>query len=343
MPLLPASILQAASGHLPDVLVPTSSWATMQQLADRLPPAFNWLGFECRLDADTRVDFAGCCEVWDGGREQLVAAVAADPTFAGQGPAALIKAWGEPSSDLAEGCPAVWLEFDVLEREGVIPFAFLCLDPACANTFRAQRHPPPPPPPDALLAVASKAASLLSDGAPHEKALEIFARCIQALPRHGRALHMAATPHRGHTDLRLHFSMLAGDLVEWLEAVEWPGDFKHVRTIAGLLKHDFRQVGVQVAAGDVMRPELGIELYVGGGGASREGWPDTLARMVELGLAQPAKAEALMAWWGSETTKLPGVTWPVRIERQFYVKLKLKADKLAAKGYLALFPSFAVW
>ena len=36
MPLLPASILQAASGHLPDVLVPTSSWATMQQLADRL-------------------------------------------------------------------------------------------------------------------------------------------------------------------------------------------------------------------------------------------------------------------------------------------------------------------
>jgi len=154
---------------------------------------------------------------------------------------------------------------------------------------------------------------------------------------------MAATPHRGHTDLRLHFSMLAGDLIGWLEAVGWPGDFRHVHTIVELLQHDFRQVGVQIAAGDGIRPELGVELYVGGGGASRSGWPETLARMTELGLAQAAKSKALLAWWGSETSKLPGETWPVRIERQFYVKLKLKADTLAAKGYLALFPSFAVW
>lgn len=71
MPPAVHHVLAAVAPHVPAALVPAGTLAGVLALAPTLPAAFNWLGFECRLrPGDDRVDFAGCSEECDGGREQ---------------------------------------------------------------------------------------------------------------------------------------------------------------------------------------------------------------------------------------------------------------------------------
>lgn len=342
MPPAPHHVLAATAHHVPAALVPPTTLRTLVDWSWRLPAAFNWLGFECRLGADDpRVDFAGCCEAWDGGRDALLAALAREPALAGPGPAALVHAWAH--EDALRACPSVWLEFDFLGAGAPVPFAFLCLDPACANTFRAPGVGEPPAP-EALAAVAVRGATLLLGHAPKARSIELLRHAAAALPLTGRALHVAATPHRGHDDLRLHYALLARDLGAWLERIAWPGDHDAVAHALDLLGDGFRQVGVQLSVGDALRPTLGLEAYVtcGASGPELATWTRSLAALVELGACTRARADALLGWWGHETLVLPGAPWRVSVHRQFYVKLLVGAGPVQAKAYLAIFPRYTL-
>lgn len=338
MPSLPREILAAVSRHVPDVLVPAAAQAAILQFAGRLPPAFTWLGYECRLAADDdRIDFAGCCEVWSGDRRRLAEALVHEPGLAGTGPAALVDLWARPDSALFATCPAVWLEFDFLGAGPPTTFAFLCIDPACADSFGSRAPAPAPPSLDTLMAVAACGARLLAPELT-DGALGVLRRCIAALPFGARALHVAATPHRGHNDLRMHFALLVRDVPRWLTEVDWPGDHEALHAALALLGDGFRQVGVQLSAGDRLRPACGIEAYVAHGPDEFPAWSATFASLTALGVCAPAKAEALFRWWGRETTDLPSTMCPVRLSRQFYLKLTLASEGLQAKAYLAIFP-----
>jgi hypothetical protein len=341
MPPSSHQVLAATARHVPPQLVPPATLASMVDWSRRLPAAFNWLGFECRLAAgDDRVDFAGCCEAWDGGREALLAGLAHEPNLLGAGPRALIEAWRDEPL-LNEGCPAVWLEFDFLGGARPIDFAFVCLDPACANTFNAIRDDEPPGL-EQLTALVDRGATLLSGQVVDPAALAVFRRCTTALPRPGRALHVAATPHRGHGDLRLHFALLAGDVPRWLETIAWPGDVGAVAAALELLGTEFRQVGVQLSTGSALRPTLGLEAYVARGPEEFASWSRAFAALASRGACDPAKAQALLDWWGHETRVLPGAPWRVSMHRQFYLKLLVGDGPLQAKGYLAIFPRYTL-
>lgn len=339
MPLPPQHVLRAVAPFVPDVLVGAAAQAATYELSTRLPPAFNWLGFECRLDDDPRVDFAGCTETWDGGREVLAAAVDNDPEFAGAGPAALIRNWANPASTLFRDCPAVWLEFDMHGR-AILPFAFACLDPACSNTFRSRRKREPPPTTSQIIALASTSATLLAPGVDFAQALATVSQLVAALPPGGRALHMAVAPHRGDTDMRIHVSLPASELCRWLQKIHWPGDEQHVRQVLDLLANRFRQVGVQLAIGQQLRPYLGIEAYVNHQ-AGLCSWQQTVLGMCAARLARRDKANALLQWWGHHRVEMPSTRWKVQLDRQFYVKFVV-AQGLRAKGYLAIFPSYCI-
>jgi len=343
MPPPVRSIMEAVAAYVPEPLVPASTRAAVARLAPRLPPAFNWLGFECRLRAgDDRVDFAGCCEAHDGGRARLAAAVCDDPGLVGAGPAALVRAWNDAADPLHRQAPAIWLEFD-LSAGVTLPFAFLCLDPACAGCFRDPRRlAPPAPPAPRVLELIERGATHLLGHPPDRAAFAAASRLIAALPPAGRALHVAATPHRGHEDLRLHFALFARDLPAWLDRVAWPGDRGLAAEALEILGGGFRQVGVQVSVGHALRPTLGIEAYVARGPADFPAWARTFAALASRGASEPAKAQAALDWWGQETRVLPGEPWFVDLQRQFYLKLSLGPEGLEAKVYLAIFACYTL-
>ncbi|MDC0720300.1 hypothetical protein [Nannocystis bainbridge] len=341
MPPVPHEVLAAVLPHVPAALVAPAQLGAIAAWSRRLPPAFNWLGFECRLgDGDSRVDFAGCCEVWDGGRDALLAALADDPGLCGAGPAALVRAW--PEEHVLKDSPSVWLEFDFVDPGPPAGFAFLCLDPACANTFRAHRDAEPPPLP-AALAAAARGATLLLGHAPSAMCIDSLRRAAEALPAAGRTLHVAATPHRGGDDLRVHFALLARDVPAWLRRIAWPGDLVAAARALAIVGDEFRQVGVQLAIGDALRPTLGLEAYVARGPAEFPAWQRTFAALAAEGACGTAKAAALLsAWWGHTTVSLPSTPWRVAVHRQFYVKLTVEGERLQAKAYLAIFPRYTL-
>jgi len=340
MPPVPHEVLAAVAAHVPAELVAPARFQAIAGWSRRLPPAFNWLGFECRLAADDpRIDFAGCCEVWDGGRDQLVAAITRDPDLCGPGPAALVREWVR--DPVLKDSPSVWLEFDFVGAGPPAGFAFLCLDPACANTFRGHREAERPPL-AAVLAAAERGATLLLGHAPSAMCIDSLRRATLALPASGRALHVAATPHRGVDDLRVHFALLARDVPEWLRRCEWPGDLAAVERALAAIGDEFRQVGVQVAIADRLRPALGLEAYVARGPADFPAWERTFAALTDEGACTPSKTRALLDWWGHETVSLPGAPWRVAVHRQFYVKVVVDGSALQAKGYLAIFPRYTL-
>ncbi|MCY1058941.1 hypothetical protein [Nannocystis sp. SCPEA4] len=340
MPPVPHEVLAAVAPHVPAELVAPARFEAIAAWSRRLPPAFNWLGFECRLaDGDPRIDFAGCCEAWDGGRDQLVRALAAEPGLCAPGPAALVREWSQ--DPVLKDSPSVWLEFDFDGAGPPASFAFLCLDPACANTFRAHRGAERPAM-AALLAAAERGSTLLLGHAPSAMCIDSLRRAAEALPASGRALHVAATPHRGVDDLRVHVALLARDVPAWLRRIEWPGEIAAVERALAVIGDEFRQVGVQVAIGDRLRPLLGLEAYVARGPSDFPAWQRTFAALAEEGACDPAKTRALLDWWGHATVSLPGAPWRVAIHRQFYVKVIIEGDRLQAKGYLAIFPRYTL-
>lgn len=341
MPPAPQEVLAAVAPHVPAALVDPARLRAIAGWSRRLPPAFNWLGFECRLAAgDPRVDFAGCCEAWDGGREQLLAGLARDPELCGPGPAALVRAW--PSEPVFRDSPSVWLEFDFVGDGPPAAFAFLCLDPACANTFRAHRGAERPPL-AGMVAAAERGATLLLGHAPSAMSIESLRRAAEALPASGRALHVAATPHRGGDDLRVHYALLARDVPAWLRRIGWPGDLATAERALAAIGDEFRQVGVQITTGEALRPVLGLEAYVARGPADFPAWQQTFIALAADGACDPAKAQALLGdWWGHTTVSLPGAPWRVAVHRQFYVKLTIDGDRLQAKAYLAIFPRYTL-
>ncbi len=341
MPPRPSSVLAAVAHHVPEALVPADALAACQRLAAVLPPAFNWIGFECRLRAgDDRVDFAGCCEAQDGGRTALDQALRGPTAFAGPEVRDLLTTWCRPGSDLHLYSPAVWLEFDFLGGGPPATFAFLCLDPACADAFHTPIQPQPRPPGERIQGMFAAGATLLAGRPPSMATLDLFARSVAALPATGRALHVAATPHRGHTDLRVHYALLAGELDSWLDALQWPGDRACARALVALLGDDFRQVGVQLNLGASVRPYLGLEAYVRRKPAEFAGWARLLSALGDA--CDPAKLQALLRWWGTETTTLPDAPWRVAIKRQFYVKFVLGPEGLEAKAYLCIMPRYVL-
>ncbi|SFE94789.1 hypothetical protein SAMN02745121_06195 [Nannocystis exedens] len=341
MPPAPHEVLAAVAPHLPAALVEPARLQAIAGWSRRLPPAFNWLGFECRLaEADPRIDFAGCCEAWDGGRARLLDALARDPALSGPGPAALVRAW--PVEHVLQDSPSVWLEFDFVGDGPPAAFAFLCLDPACANTFRAHRGAERPPL-DRLIAAAERGATLLLGHAPSAMCIDSLRRAVLALPASGRALHVAATPHRGGDDLRVHCALLARDVPAWLRRIGWPGDLATAERALAVIGDEFRQVGVQLAVGEALRPALGLEAYVSRGPEDFPAWRQTFAALAAEGACDPAKAHALLGdWWGHTTVSLPGAPWRVAVHRQFYVKLVVDGARLQAKAYLAIFPRYTL-
>lgn len=334
MPPPPFDVLAAAARHVPAALVPAEALAAGLRVAAGLPPAFNWIGFECRLQAgDDRVDYAGCCEAWDGGRAALASTLADAPSFAGPGVRALLAEWCREGSQLYKHSPAVWLEFDFVANAPPASFAFLCLDPACANAFHAPVRPHERPPPGQLMELFMTGARLLAGQEPATPAVEFFARSLAALPPTGRALHVAATPHRGHADLRVHYALLTGEVAGWLADIGWAGDMEWARGLPRLLG-GFRQVGVQLSVGTELRQELGVEAYVAGGPTEFAGWSRLFGALGDA--CDPAKVAALLGWWGREKVTLG--PWRVAIQRQFYVKLTMRPTGLEAKAYLCIMP-----
>lgn len=329
------TLLDAVTPWLPPVLVSAPWRQRIHELASRLPAAFDWALIECRLAPDEpQVDFSVCASVQDGGRERLATLSPDEAALARlDAPQRFAREWVQEESSFRD-MPFIWIEYD-LPRDGGsrVPSTFLCTEPSFPELGS------PGMPPARLRQWLARGLPLL--GREIEPAiLDTVERCARCLPERGRILHVSSMVERGTRGLRT-CAMLPGEsLAGWLQAIGWPGDPSRVERAFDVCGSP-AFTGLDVEVSETVEPYFAIELPVP---SHVEACRATVERFVRHGLADPAKAEAVVQWLGDETVELPGSDWLVNVQRQLYFKVVPHRDgRLEAKVYLALHPRFVLF
>ena len=333
-----ADTLSAVRGHVPEVLIPAVAWPALDALAAVSPDGVSQFGFEVRLAEDAAaVDLGLAIEPEDE----------AAKTLAGRTPGALdtagaeawrrlrnfAVAWTEPGSLLSRWVPFLFLELDAVSagRSVPEPSVFVALDsplgaPHGGGGSRARGA-------DVTLAVSQEAARHLL-GAPLAGALcEQVVACFDAVPEGSHVLHLGAMLGRGAAGVRLSLSIARDELPAYLARIGWDhpvGDLDRCLERYGQVP-DRVQLDFDVA--EAIQPRLGVGLQP----SRPEGWPILLDRLVGDGLCTPERGEALLAWPGAETRRLPGYGFPCRIRRATsHAKISLEPGRpLEAKAYFS--------
>lgn len=255
---------------MPEALLSERARLKLERVADRLP-ATPIGGLECRLDArDERVD------VQLGGPP---------------GDAVVQRLLRRDARPLAERVSQLWFEFD-LAGPGHLPAA------SVFALVRGEQRP------------ESAAELVLALGvAPPSAALD---RVVAAAPREARLAHVAIMRGRPGDPVRVGIDAIRlHDLARFLDEAGWPGDGASdiVALARGVLdRADAVVVTLDLADGRLL-PGLGLECFFHRRELLDPRWPGLLEHLVAGGLADAAKARALLSWPGSVT---PGdaQTWP---------------------------------
>jgi hypothetical protein len=334
VPLDPGCLLAAASDQLDAILLAPGARSAILRGAADVPQRMSFVGFECRLGADARVDFGTGIAAYDGCREIL----AREPDGAGESHdrwrslRRVCREWSA-SPLLSHRVPAVFTEIDCEPDEAVRePSLFARLDwprrtSWCDEIAEAR-----------LAALAFLRACYGPDGGPARH--DVLEHCIGALPPNGWLHGVAAMLGRGERNPRLGLWVPRWRLHEYTARLGFPelGDaLLEITCDFPDARGPFVELALDLA--EAVSPRVGIEFTVERDAAATR---SLLARLVARGLCSEAKAEAVRRWGGSETVALRGVDWPCTLVRQVsHLKLVLEAEgELQAKVYLTVTPVF---
>ncbi|HEX5716373.1 MAG TPA: hypothetical protein VF179_09450 [Thermoanaerobaculia bacterium] len=299
-------------------------------MLSRLPPLWSWGCFELRLGTgETRVDLSICATRDEGGQEAMAAALAAGSDWQLAGAVRpVLEEWARPGTLLFNAVPTIWLEYDMPDGSPQPPFMFLTLmEPSGIVPDRK---------PAELTGIFRSALHLLPDRGDDAARLAQVERCARALPAGGSILHLAALPAWRQTQaLRVNAGFPAGSLRGWLERLGWTGSPRQWQIAAELFGEDGRrcvQTSVDVDE-DGLAPGLTLEDSISSPARPEE--RTFLRRLVERGLCEPDKEEAVLAWVGEETVQLPDADWLIRVSRKLSIKVMVDAEGCASvKAYL---------
>jgi hypothetical protein len=318
----------ALAPELPPALIGPPEWLALTALMARLPAAFSWGIFECRLAPDPRVDLL-LCLVRDRGAARGLLGEAL-PSIA-----AFLVAWHDDPRLAAS--PLCWIEHDLAGERPSPPFVQLCVDPSYPRCDQA------PLAPEAVAAIAAAGIAPLLGRPAAPGALAQLVIAADRLPPTGRILHVGVIPHRGRTALRVLATMAVGDALSWLAAIGWPGDVRRAAELVALLGGRIPRVSIQLDLEDAVGPAVAVEFPFEAESGAHPAWQAFMAGLVARGLADPAKAQAALGWIGHRSHELADAVWRVGIGRQLDVKVTLAADgRFEAKAYLSFHPAYVV-
>ena len=237
-----------------------------------------------------------------------------------------LRAWPQPDSPFAP-VRAVWLEFDLDRERGS-----------------------PPPIPSAKLPPAVDVDWLTETLLPalHGKSLPpgqrtLLRSCLEALPAPGYPLYAFSLYPRGSDAVRLEvFGLGPSGMLEFLERVA-PWSLPWITGTLALFE-GIDRLHLSFDLTTEILPRIGIEGSFARLPEREPRWRETFERLVEAGLCDPAKRDAVLGWSGYDTARTAPDTWPVAVagRRGFcvrslsHVKVVCRPDRPPeAKVYLA--------
>lgn len=304
------------------------------ELLDKVPPVCWQACFEARLGrSEHQVDISVCSAAGDGQRQMAEVLDGRARFPLADGWSALLRDWvtGHRALDPVTN---LWLEYDLPSAKVQEPFVVLNLqsdDPSARPATKPQLH--------ALVErMVSARPARTGDGAR----LRTLARCFDALPPPARVDVSMLPVWRRTQDLRLlAYGLAPVDVPAWFDTVQWRGDGDMCQRITDWLGA-WPRVLLDADLGTDVGPRLGVKVF----------WPDAPAAaradlvefLVEEGLCDPTKAASLAAWQGRERGSIPGLEWPVTLDRYTSIKIVAEASgRLAAKGYFYFRPRYTLF
>jgi hypothetical protein len=244
----------------PDVLVSAAARQRLLMRAQGLPPIWESVGLECRLD----------------GSADLLAAVIPGPMAVGE-PADLTRRRQDPNLACFS---RMWFEWD--DAGDGTPFTWWgCVDEVWSPTA---------PPPQAAGHCAAR-LGMRAEG------ITVVERVATALQPRGRVLAMAHLGKRGIDRWRMFMSVERGQIRQVLSQIGWKGD--HAQVIDAwfkavpLFEPGFLQLEVDQELGAYLAIEAQETNRQFSNRIHRQAWLETL---VAQGLISKAQADATLAW-----------------------------------------------
>lgn len=273
MPSSGRDLLALAS--IPPALVPPDHLDAIERLLLSLPVT-DVIGLECPLNGEG-TDLQLCVAPIDGQPARLARFLEGRPEAAWARISQLARRWTEPGL-LGEAMSELWIEVD----RGLTPSVFA--------TFRK----------GSSLEAAQETVALLSAAEPPAVLTRVAAACCPP----ARLSHVGLMLGRPVQALRLHVSSVPlGEMAAFLSQAGWPGDVDRVTELAQLLLcYGDAVVLCLDVLGNELLPRIGLECFFFLKRGVDPRWEPLMSRLVSLGLAKPAKAEALLSW--------PGVAYP---------------------------------
>lgn len=355
-----SELIESGTSMFPAALAPPSVLAELASALSPLPPALLQAFLECRLDgADDRVDVSALIPTDEGRRRLWAVREAVDPMSEPKSepePAcmrfvpgwsqvfAFVGEWVDTRSPLHTAIPFIWLEFDRCGAGAKAPFVVFYVQPSHYTPERAPGETPhssrivSPQACKPILRLALESMRGARARAPLPSALGAsIDGCLDALPEGGFLTYAAPLISRGDDTVRLNVAVPNRLLFHYLEAIDWTGSSSDLH---GLLRETGMPPGVppetiwfdlDVGAGVVL-PSIKVDYHFEEGDPR---WLHLFDRLVALGLCDPTKRDAALAWPGLSRLTLPGRQRPCGVQRGLTVKVtSSNGAPMEAKAYL---------
>ena len=336
--------------YFPQPLVPPEAFRPMTTLAGLLPDVMTSYYLECRLAPEqAQVDVLVCTttpavtSLHQNTLSGMSGFPAEDPVW--RRVDQFCAQLAEPDSGLAKRIPHFWLAFDGAELVRALPrpCVLVCLDPdyftrhadpAHLNTMTDQTYQD---------TIDKALGALLPDSLTARQRQNLLS-CAAHLPPGGQIIHLSVMLARTPNVVRLNITVPREQLIPYLQAVDWTGDFASLASLLTTYCVFPGRVKIQLTIGETIRPRIDLEFHCPGALSDDTRWQALLASVVDAGLGASDKCDALQSWPGSLRGTFPGRRWPTRFQK--WVDLKIIAHETAsleAKAYLGFMPNNSIF
>ncbi len=301
---------------LGQALINNDQLSKLRTLAARLTPVSEG-GFECRLGPDQpQVDLHQCIYPTDCELALLRDRISAIGSTADTD---IRSTWthlhdfltelSEPSSPLHSRIPEIWLEYDNQDSHPYpLPFVFIGLPQRAAPSAETYDR------------LAVPALDRLLGSHWHvckDKLYRCFARCSDG----AFISHIGVILSGNSRTLRVNVKRLRPDmLISYLQRIGWQGQADELRALVERLFAFFDRITVCLDIGQKVYPQIGFECITPKQSPSVGSWDVFLGYLVEKGLCEPRKREALLSWPGRTDPMNTEAPWPDRLIAESLLK-----------------------
>jgi hypothetical protein len=336
----------------PSALFSPSAIAGLRSVIPVLAPVCGiQLGFECRLNDDSRVDLLQCLIASRGHIQTFRQTI--NSTSANENAVSdavweriqiLCARWCEGGSFLSKSLQDLWLEFDVeaAYESRPRPSLFVGLHPDLHDW--EQR----------FLAAKDVLTTLNAEAISHSALKDNLGHCFKVCAGRASLSHVGVMLARPIPVVRVCVQGLKlSEIPVFLLDVEWPGDLTQVKNLletAGPMIDEIHLI-LDVGENCVTYPRLGLECFIALSETSVAKWGTFSQWLVEQGLCSAAKRADLLDWHRPLTPPQTPLPWPeiliaesllhspeklMILDRQInHIKLDLLSpQRLEAKAYL---------